>query len=511
MMASLNIAGGRRLVSMLTAGLLASGSVALSQQWADLGTGSGDPPGRISLSALDPSVSSQGRQDTLPQLALDPDGAPVVLFLSRNVSPVIPVNSIHAARYAGGTWSLMPTTNQGRPMPLVSPLPNRPSAAANTSLLAVNGVGTPSGGFINNAYIGFFDGNVWAGRGSSASGTGASGASAFASNVSMSAVAIDDASNETLLAFSAGSSRQRIYAKRLIGGDWQGLGTSATTPLDGASATNATHPAALYVNGTAVVAWTERRSLDFVCLRRFNETTQQWEELAGSATAGVGQGRHPQLVSMPGRNNFWLVYENAFSGELSVKEWTGASFSDRGNPLQPWSLARLGTFNEVTNSSLPVVPAADIALDAFARPFVVFRAEAPAGSGRFHLFASYRNAQGAWVAIGDTAQPLGISDESYTSSTSLGHWGPTTTIGVDQRPIVAWVFSGDGNAVPRILVRRWGSPLSTGVLTPALAIQQLTAVLLGRIDTNPTLVQQLDANEDGILDAADLERWTSRL
>lgn len=499
----------RNLHYVLGFALLAA-SPLQAQTWDPIGAGSGTPPGIFNITTYDPSIPAGTQASNRPVLATAPGGRLVLLFNSRTTNTSIILTKTYAVGYGAGAWNFLPGNPNGRLFAdLETKLDWEPVASASTANLVGVTVGAPELSLINDVYASFYGANGWQDRGGSLGTGGITDSTAFGSQVYEAGASIDP-NDRTTVAYSLGSAtRRRIYVQRLSGTVWGGIAGSDVTPIADSPTTSITniHPSVSQTNVSPVVAWTyvENTINETVKLLRHDPFDNTWKGLGASATTGLGAGRHPKAVNLLGRSAFFVAFENRFDGALSVQEWTGAAWLDRGSPLQPWGLSRAATFDEVLLSQ-PSLASFDIALDSFGRPVVAFRAESPAQSGKYHIFASYRNAAGTWVALGSTQSGLGADGLDYSLEGAqgpvYGHYNPTLTIGLDNRPNLAWEFDDATANPPVILARRFSNPTAT----PTANASQAIAILLGQIDSSPAIIALLDSNEDGRLDAADVER-----
>jgi hypothetical protein len=492
--------------------ILAGGASA--QTWQEVGTGSGSLPGLFRVSTFDSSVPEGTEVSVRPELPPSLSFTPYLFFNSRQLGAVFPTNSTYAMTFGGGAWTPHPASAKGRIVPDIEALlDSHPAAAASSDQTILAIAGAPYQSFINDAYTAFLapSGTAWEGRGGSLDEGGISDSAGFSSQVFEVAAALDPV-DQALVAYSKGTDTRRgIFMQRFNGTAWAGLAGSDTAPLPNAASTssaiNNKFPSIGLSNQAPVVAWTRIVSIvtETAMLLRYNSGTGQWEGLASSDTTGIGAGRHPKIANLRGRSTFFVAFENRFDRSLKVLEWNGSAFADRGNPLTPWGFAEMAPFDEVLDAK-PAVANFDITVDTANRPIVAFRAESPAGSGKYHLFVSYRNSAGTWIAIGDPGSTLGASSLDYTlpgaGTPPYGHYAPSISVGPDNRPILSWEFQNGTPATPTILLRRWSQPTAT----PPPSLANAVALLLGQISSTPELLEVLGATFDDVVDAADVER-----
>jgi hypothetical protein len=197
-----------------------------------------------------------------------------------------------------------------------------------------------------------------------------------------------------------------------------------------------------------------------------------------------------------------VTFEDTAAKALRVREWTGLSWTDLGDPLEPWSLSQ--TAPEGADFFGQDVPAHDAALDFDNGIVVVFRAPVTVeGRTEFHLFASrYSRFTGEWTAVGDpAAEPAGLSRHPHDIN-AAGHVAPRIAIGLDHRPMVAWAFRPATNR-EHLLVRRLREPLPR-IINPDL--DQTLAPILGLVDPSPQNETRIDDENDGVVDIADVRR-----
>ncbi len=490
-----------------------------AQSWEEMGAGSGSPPGLFVLSNYDPSVDPNTTREIYPELQQLPGGQLSLILQSNTTDQLINEGEVRLFKYQG-SWTIDPSTSSSDALGVVKASVGRaPSSAVGDGVLGVTTTGSfPQSGAVD-VYASFLDGESWAGKGDSLEMGGLTDVDTFQDQPNRSALGIDDF-GIPYVAYSRGiTSRREIFVQRFLGTMWQGIANSDITPIAPSTTMTMTNqlPAIGFSGGAPVVAWTERKTgSEIIRLLRYSSNSDSWEELENSFSIGLGTGRRPKIVSLPGRNSFYLAYENYFTRDLVVLEWNGNSFLDRGNPLAPWGLANIAPFNDASpTQTFPDVASFDIALDTAGRPAIAFRASTISTPDKYHIFVSYRDGQGVWQDLGDPQTGLGSSDLNYSlqnvPSPPYGHFAPSISIGLDNRPVIAWQFQSIPESIAPILVKRYSEPVNTNTPNSQLAFEQLRAVLLGNIDPNDSLKEQLDDNVDGVLDAADLARIVNRL
>lgn len=497
--------------------LAASGSHALGQpDWEEVGAGSATPPGLIRYEFLDQTVDPNGWADARPEAAIVGEIQPLVAFNSIRTETELGETLTRAALYDPVTgWQLQ--AGGGLVFPGVRTWPETAPvlATAPGGLLGAAARGVIGMGFLGDAYYGELGPAGWEGRAGSLETGGITDSPAFADQVHDLSLAFD-ADGIPHVVYTAGSEASRsVFLRRLDGSQWTGVGGSDATPI-AAPPQGGTllHPAIGFIAGTVpVVGFTERVGvIEKVRLWRFNPGTGMWVSFDGDTI----EGRRPQIAGTPDGSDVYIATETQFAGPLRVYRWRGSGIpSDFGDPMAPWGLTQIAPLDELrTTDPDPPVASVAMAVDSQGLPVVVFRAASPNPPPTYHLYASYRNLAGQWVALGPVDNTVGISAITYDTagqdSPPLGHFNPSVAIGFDNRPLVAWEFDNGVTPDPAILVRRYNAP-TTNVVAPETAIRQLALILLGEITPGAPFLEALDDNNDQLLDAGDLERLASRL
>ncbi len=511
---------GRVTICLLAAGLLLglAGKGTAQGTWEDWGEGSGQAPGVLRLSELVPGANPEMRH-THAIVTVGQDNTPRILFHARPQDP-FGLSGIYAAQWNGSSWVMAEELNHRVILSeVMTEFSGRPSLARGGNTMFLAFAAAPSGGGFApmDAYVSFHNPvSGWTGRGGSMSQGGITGMQSTTDQVVEVATAADQAGN-AYVAYTRGGSRQEtgqaIYLKRLTGDTWHGMDNSDTEPVSGEPIHHLfthRHPA-LGMSGTRpVLAWMDMRHVEeTVRVKRWNPGNQTWQAVgnAGPGGEGLGFGQRPQVANLPGRDAFFVAFEEKFGGTLHIHEWTGSSWADRGNPLQPWGLEKMSALDDrQTDTRVPSVPSYSLALNSQGRPIVAFRAPSPENPNNHHLYVSYRNTDGVWEALGDPNVPGGVSQTPYTppanANHNLGHYDPYLFVGKDNRPVLAWTFAPTVTGPSQVLVKRFDRSVGGGLPN----VDLMASRLLGEIDGNPTLADQLDFNNDGAVDAADLRR-----
>ncbi len=512
--------GGRAALLAVGAGISlgAAAGAAAEGSWEDWGEGSGQAPGVLRLSTLMPGADPAMRH-THAMVTTGQDNVPQIVFHARSQDQFA-LSGIYAARWNGTSWEMADELNHRVLFAdSMTAFSGRPALAQRGETLFVAFATAPGSAVFTpmDAYAAFHEPvSGWTGRGGSLSEGGITSSEEIGDQVVEVAATADSAGN-AYLAYTRGESRQdteqAIYLQRLTGSTWHGLNNSDTEPVTGHPIHHLfshRHPALGMSGGNPVLAWMDLQNVEeTIRVKRWSPGSQNWQGVgdAGLDGDGLGFGQRPQIANLPGRDSFFVAFEEKFGGTLHVYEWTGSSWQDRGDPLEPWGLEKMSALDDrQAGTDIPSVPSFSIALNSQGRPIIVFRAPSPENENNHHLYASYRNADGEWEALGDPSVPGGISQASYSppsdASKNLGHYNPYLYVGKDNRPVVAWTFAPTVTGASQVLVKRYDRSIGGGLPT----VDLIASRLLGEIDGNPTLADQLDFNANGIVDAADVRR-----
>ncbi len=476
-----------------------------AQDWDEIGSGSGTLPGIFKAENFDGSVSAAGRFEHRASLAGIAGGYPMIVFRSESSNNR---NYVWSLAYDNRAWAAPDGTSTGQVFGGIGYDPGELRLSGNDLGLSTAFVSTLPQFLQQDAYAGVWSSlSGWVDLGGSLEDGGITGITSFTDLVynigtTMGPDGFPD------VAYSLGPKKGRsIYVRSFDGSSWSGLDDSDTVPIALGNTTTPLsfeHPSMAFRLARPVVAYTqyERELFETIRVQIFNPTANEWQELGTSASVGLGDGRRPQVATVDGMTNIFVAWENRLNGDLKVFEWNGGSWADLGDPLEPWGLTRIDTFDDrrVTDPE-PSVANFALAMDLGNRPVVAFRAESPPNSGKFHIFASYRDRQDGWVAMGSPENDFaGLSMLPYTLPDALGHYNPTIYIPADNRPVIAWTFDGTSTEEgPIVLARQWSESIPG--FTPQL--DQVVDLLTGRVDGNPILNDALDANDDGIVDSGD--------
>ncbi|MCC6546486.1 hypothetical protein IT570_04895 [Candidatus Sumerlaeota bacterium] len=498
-----------RTIAFAASGILLLASALPAQTWTDLGAGSGTPPGIFNLSSYDGEVGAGSEVPEQPQLAVNPSLNTTLFVNSRRIVGEVAKSETRALSLLGGEWQLHPASTKGKVFPGFEPLVGSDISIAHSPQEFVAAMtGAPPLIFSSDAFASFYSTAGWGGRGTSLENGGITDTSSFDTQVYDVAIALDPLERAGVATSQGTPSRRGIYYRRLEGSTWVGLNNSDTTPIAASTTSLITNiqPSTYFYGAGPVVAYTHVSSSvnETVKVLTYNSGSNSWTGFGTSDTVGLGSGRHPKVVGLRNASSFYVAFENRFSGALKVMAWTGTQWQDRGDALAPWGLTAVATFDEVLHGE-PAVPNFDIKLDATGRPIVAFRAEYPAGSGKYQIFASYRNASGNWIALGSPGTGEGTSNFDYApaaSGNAYGHYHPTVTLGPDSKPVVAWAFENGAINTRTVLVKKYSTAVNAIIGNKANAV----ALLLGNIPSDPDLLSVLDFNDDNTVDAGDVER-----
>lgn len=500
---------------LLTVGvaLATIANVATAATWDEFGAGSGSLPGLFRYSNFDASVSAAGRQDRWAALGTAPDGRILLTFYTQAENPLSGLNGLVSLAWNGTAWTFPTGSTNGRVfVDTGATLAAKPNVANNSLAIATAFAGTPKNSTLTDAYEGTYTSAAgWSGPGMSLQPGGITDNTLFSQNVFWTGISLNQFGTP-YVAISAGQKdKQSIYLRRQVLSTWPGLGGSDVTPIAvGATGTANLYPTIGFSETTPIVTWTERKnSVEKIKVARYNADADAWEPLtATSVTPGLADGRRPLLANKPGSAEFYLGYENIFSKTLTIVRWTGTEFTSAGDPLAPWGFTKVGTLDDRSPSAPePSVASFAMTVDQEGRPTVVFRAEAPAGSGEYQLFASWYNGT-AWEALGNAGSlPRGLSNLDYALTDTVrkpyGNYDPSITMGLDDRPVVSWTFdNGTAENLPVVMVRRFSESVGAEPPTP----EEIGDRILGKTESNPALILRLDANADTIVDSADAEK-----
>lgn len=477
--------------------------------WDELGAGSGTPPGILDVPRHVNSLAEPGRTTAHPRLVVDATNTPRLFVYTQSPNGIAGDNGVVELAWARLTWGAPAGgrawvgTALGMPRGFVA-------AAGGGGRVVLAAAATPPGGFITNTYLRSSTTlGAWGGLSGSDSGAGLSGLTTFNPAAQEVAAAVDIVGNSVVAWTVGNSTSTRLHLARHRAGAWEGFaGSQGPTPIaTSRPGFRLASPAVAFVGANPVVAWVETNDImETVRLARWNSGTLRWEGLGDSLTTGLGSGRRVQLANHRNEQNLFVAFEDIFANTLTIREWNLTSWVDRGGAVEVWPQARFAPFDDRSNGRRePARAGFHLVTDQSGAVAVAFRGEAPAGSGRTSIFVSWRQRGVGWFALGTPTSPLGASTFDYTvpaTGPGPGNHSPSLAFSIENRPIVAWEHQRAANDNAVVLVRRYSQTIGSALPNKS----QAAARVLGRIDANPAFDDRVDFNEDGIIDAADVER-----
>jgi len=298
----------------------------------------------------------------------------------------------------------------------------------------------------NEIYVRRWNGSSWEEVGSgSATGGGISDNSGNSGSPSL-AIAPDGTPYVAWCDYSGGD--EEIYVRRWKGSIWEEVGSGSAS--GGGISDNwgdSFWPSlAVAPDGRPYVAWyDDSDGDDEVYVRRWNGSSEEWEEVgSGSATGGgissnSGSSESPSVAVAPDGTPY-VAWEDYSSGndEIYVRRWNGSNWEEVGSGS--------ASGGGISNSGGSESPSLAIAGDG--TPYVAWR------GGREIYVRRWNGSSWEEVGVG-SASGGGISDSGKSESPSLA-------IAPDGRPYVAWqdgyivcVAAVYCQAVQYIYVRRW--------------------------------------------------------